>query len=75
MNMHELRFHEETRRWRVYNGRKQLYPLHCGDAMLFQVGETFIPTNVELDTEWYVKFGDTRFWLHRKAAYKVMMLS
>jgi hypothetical protein len=73
--MHCLRFHKETERWRAYDGGKLLYPLHCGDAMLFQVGETFIPTNIELDTEWVVRFGETKFWLHRKTEYRVMMLS
>ncbi|MDQ0114115.1 DUF5348 domain-containing protein [Paenibacillus harenae] len=71
MEDHELRFHTETRCWRVYSGTKLLYSLNCGDAMLFRVGESLIPSNLEIDTEWYVKFGDTKFWLHRKAKYRV----
>lgn len=71
MIVYELRFHKETECWRVYSGVELLYPLHCGDAMLFQVGEYLIPSNLELDTDWYVKFGEARFWLHRKATYCV----
>ncbi len=71
MEAYEMRFHKGTRRWRVYSGTELLYPLHCGDAMMFQVGKFFIPSNLEVDSEWYVKFGDTKFWLHRKATYRV----
>lgn len=72
--MHEIRFHGDTQRWNVYDGEKMLYPLHCGDAMLFQVEKDFLPSNLELDTEWYVKFGDAKFWLHRKAKYRVRLI-
>ncbi|WP_127589161.1 DUF5348 domain-containing protein [Paenibacillus koleovorans] len=71
MEAYELRFHGESECWRVYSGTGLLYSLHCGDAMLFQVGEYFLPSNLELDTEWYVKFGEARFWLHRQATYRV----
>jgi len=50
MEAYELRFHRESECWRVYSGTELLYPLHCGDAMLFQVGDYFIPSNLELDT-------------------------
>lgn len=72
--MFELRFHRATRRWRVYDGMTLLYPLHCGDPVLFELGDVYYPANLELDTEWYVKFGKTRFWLHTKTIYRVLLL-
>jgi hypothetical protein len=38
--MYELRFHEETDR--VYDGAKMMYPLHCGDALKFEIDGVFI---------------------------------
>lgn len=71
MKTYELRFHAEANCWKVHDDNKLLYSLHCGDALLFQVGDTLLPSNLELDTEWYVKFGEAKFWLHRKAKYRV----
>lgn len=71
INVYELRFHTRTRRWRVYRDSEMLYPLHCGDGILIQIGQKFLPTHVELDTEWYVRFGETKFWLHRKTRYLI----
>jgi hypothetical protein len=73
--MYELRFHQETRRWRVYEGMRLLYPLHCGDLIMFELGNVFCPANVELDTEWYVAFGGMKFWLHTKTKYRVLLLN
>ncbi|MEB3104056.1 DUF5348 domain-containing protein [Ferviditalea candida] len=73
--MYELRFHGETRRWRVYDGAKVLYPLHCGDPLLFELGGVFYPASLELDTEWYVAFGGTKFWLHTKIKYRVLLMN
>jgi hypothetical protein len=73
-NMYEIRFHENTQRWSVFKGGEMLYPLRCGDAIIIQVGKHFLPSNVELDTEWFVKFGDSKFWLHRHASYRVRPL-
>lgn len=72
--MYELRFHRESRRWRVYDGLKLMYPLHCGDPLLFELGGSFHPGNIELDTEWYVTFSGTKFWLHTKVKYRVLLL-
>lgn len=72
--MHEIRFHEDTERWSVYDGEEMLYSLRCGDAMLFQVGKNYLPSNLELDTEWFVRFGDSKFWLHRNTKYRVRPL-
>lgn len=72
--MVELRFHVATRRWRAYEGSRLVCPLHCGDPVLIQVGDGFYPTILELDTEWYVMFKETKFWLHRKAKYKAWVL-
>ncbi|MNP81916.1 hypothetical protein D3C76_1804030 [compost metagenome] len=47
--MYEIRFHGKTRRWRVYDGAKVMYPLHCGDALLFELGGVFHPTNIEFE--------------------------
>ena len=55
-------------------GRRLLYPLHCGDPILIEVDGTFCHVSLELDTEWYVKLGDVKFWLHRKMVYKVRAL-
>lgn len=74
MSMHELRFHRETRRWRAYEGTRLTCPLHCGDPILIQIGDAFFPAHMELDAEWYVKFGETKFWLHRKSKYRAMLL-
>lgn len=73
--MYELRFHQETRRWRVYDGMRLLYPLHCGDPIMFELGSLFFPANLELDTEWYVTFGGVKFWLHTKTKYRVLLLN
>lgn len=72
--LHELRFHEDTERWNVYDGEKLLHTLRCGDAVMIQVGKHFLLSNVELDTDWFVKFGDSKYWLHRCAEYRVRPL-
>lgn len=72
--MYELRFHNETRRWRVYDRARLMYPLHCGDPILLELGGAFHPANIELDTEWYVALGGTKFWLHTKTKYSVLLL-
>jgi hypothetical protein len=51
------------------------YPLHCGDPLFFELGGVFYPANLELDTEWYVAFGGTKFWLHIKTKYQVLLLN
>ena len=58
----------------MYEAGRLLYPLHCGDPIMFELGSVFLPTNVELDTEWYVTFGGVKFWLHTKAKYHVLLL-
>ncbi len=73
--MYELRYHEPTRRWRVYEGELFLYPLHCGDPLMFELGGGYYPANLELDKEWYVAFGTTKFWLHTKTTYQVLRLN
>ncbi|MBN2981098.1 DUF5348 domain-containing protein [Cohnella algarum] len=55
--MNEIRFHGDTERWNVYDGEELLCSLRCGDAVMIQVGKHFLPSNLELDTDWYVKFG------------------
>lgn len=72
--MHEIRFHGDTERWNVYDGEELLCSLRCGDAVMIQVGKHFLPSNLELDTDWFVKFGDSKFWLHRRAKYRVRPL-
>ncbi|GIO32843.1 hypothetical protein J2TS6_39840 [Paenibacillus albilobatus] len=42
--------------------------------MPFELGGVFHPTIIELDTEWYIAFSETKFWLHTKTKYKVLML-
>lgn len=42
--VYELRFHQETRRWRVYEGMRLLYPLHCGDLIMFGLGNVLCPS-------------------------------
>ncbi|WP_409348262.1 DUF5348 domain-containing protein [Paenibacillus gyeongsangnamensis] len=72
--MQTMKFHKETRRWRLYEGTRLLYPLHCGDPILIEVDDAFCRVSLELDTEWYVKLGETKFWLHRKTVYNVRSL-
>ena len=72
--INEIRFQADTQRWNVYDEEEMLYPLRCGDAMLIQVGKHFLPSNLELDVDWFVKFGDSKFWLHRHAKYRVRPL-
>lgn len=72
--MHEMRFHEDIERWNVYDGEELLRSLRCGDAVMIQVGKHFLLSNLELDTDWFVKFGDSKFWLHRRAMYRVRPL-
>lgn len=71
MSAYELRFHTEAGCWRMYCDNELLYPLNCGDPMLFQVMDSWILSNLELDSEWYVKLGDAKFWLHQKTIYRV----
>jgi len=42
---------------------------------MFELGNVFWPTNMELDTEWYVAFGGVKFWLHSKTKYRVLLLN
>jgi len=69
-----MKFHQATRRWRLYEGKRLLYPMHCGDPVFIEVDGTMIRVSLELDTEWYVKLGETKFWLHRKTEYNVRSL-
>lgn len=66
-----MRFDRETERWRLYEGKRMLYPLHCGDPLLLQIDDEWFRVNLELDTEWYVKLGITKFWLHHNTEYTV----
>lgn len=75
MIMQELKFHTLTDRWRVYEGTSLICPIHCGETVLIQIGNAYLPSSIELDTEWYVRFGDSKYWLHRKTIYKVLLLS
>jgi len=69
--MYELRFHEETDRWCVYDGAKMMYPLHCGDALKFEIDGVFHLAAIELDADWYATFGGVKFWLHTRTKYNV----
>lgn len=66
-----MRFDTETERWRLYEGKRMLYPLHCGDPLFLQIEEEWFRVNLELDREWYVKLGIAKFWLHHKTEYTV----
>jgi hypothetical protein len=72
--MQKLNFHTKTRRWRAYEGTRLICPIHCGDPALIEIGDAFFTAHMELDKKWYVKFGEARFWLHRKAKYRAMLL-
>lgn len=69
-----MRFDAETERWRLYEGKRMLYPLHCGDPLLLRINDEWIEVGLELDTQWYVKLGNVKFWLHHKTEYTVKPL-
>lgn len=66
-----MRWDAEDDSWYIEGRSGTRYPLHCGDAFLLQMGKTFMEASLELDSEWYVKMGNVKFWLHRKQTYTI----
>lgn len=69
-----IRYDKETECWQLYEEKRMLYPLHCGDPLLLRIGDEWIEVGLELDTQWYVKLGNAKFWLHHKTEYTVKPL-
>lgn len=72
--MYELRYKPSTKRWHAYRDGHYICPLHCGDPLMIEVADRHFPCNIEMDTQWYVRIGKTKFRLHPQAKYRVILL-
>jgi hypothetical protein len=66
----ELTYCRDAACWIVHMG-VNVYPMHCGDWMNMRIDDKGIPCRLELDRDWYVVFGQTRFYLRKKDTYLV----
>jgi len=72
--MHELKYKPSTRRWHAYRKGSYACPLHSGDLLALEVADRYLSCRMVYDTDWYVLIGETKFRLHRKAVYRVILL-
>lgn len=46
--------------------------MHCGEVVRILVNGVYIDGRLELDTDWFIVFSDTRFTLHQRTVYSVL---
>ena len=60
-------------RWHaIPQGGGHEYALHCGDMLTIQILDQHYPCRIELDSDWYIIIGKTRFRLYQKEIYRVL---
>jgi hypothetical protein len=64
-----LLFDADTERWEVWNVYNEPEAVHCGESFEKKVGNEFLPCRVEMDSDWYVIFRNTSFYLHPRISY------
>ena len=73
--MYELKYEQTTDRWHaIPKGGGRDYALHCGDMLTIQIEDQHYLCRLELDSDWYVIIGKTRFRLYWKEIYQVLRL-
>lgn len=66
----ELTYCKVAACWMVHM-EGQRFPMHCGEWMNMRIEERGIPCRLEMDRDWYVILGQTRFYLRKKDTYLV----
>lgn len=56
--------------WDVYNRPVEVL---CGECFEVKISDHFMPCRFELDQEWVLHFGNTRFYLHPDVSYWIRM--
>lgn len=66
----ELTYGKDAACWMVHMEGK-VFPMHCGEWMNMRIGDKGLPCRLELDRDWYVILGQTRFYLRKTDTYLV----
>lgn len=66
----ELTYCKDAACWMVHMEGK-VSPMYCGEWMNMRIGDKGIPCRLEMDRDWYVILGQTRFDLRKKDTYLV----
>lgn len=68
-----LLFDPPTERWEIWGTYDEPEAVHCGESFEMKVAGEFLPCRVEMDSDWYVIFRNTSFYLHPKVSYWIRM--
>ena len=71
--MHKLVYLPGSKRWHAY-GDSYCCPIHRGDQICIRVRDRYFPAVIELDRRWYLLISDTKFYLHPKQRYDVILM-
>lgn len=69
-NEESIRYDMAREAWCVKQGG-DWYPLRCGEAFHLQLGSSWLPCRLELDSNWYVVTMGTKLRLHSRTRYTV----
>jgi len=74
LNLGRLQYSSDLDRWQVYDIVNDPVSLHCGECFEIQLGALFLPCRIELDKDWSIYIDQTRFYLHKREVYNVIIV-
>lgn len=68
-----MRFDANQDRWYTTSEDNHQSPIHCGETFIILLAHNKIQCRIEMDSDWYIIFGNKRFKLHPKETYEIQL--